>query len=182
MRLNKEMREAFLDNVMAALRKIDAPDYNALSQAVVAEAEASLPAEVREFAAKWPQYFRRAYAGYPNAYGAPELKPDGTFRRGHALNIKVSAAAPIDTKSPAFRAISEANTAWVEAWQARLLLKVRITATVAAIHTVERLKQTFPELAHHVEIVERQLPAEIDGSNLVAELMKHGMQFSEATS
>jgi Tfp pilus assembly protein PilO len=82
----------------------------------------------------------------------------------------------------AYGDIARAASEWRSAQRERLALIMKINATVAAIQTVEKLKAMFPELSHHIELIERQLPVATDGSNLIAELSRAGMQFEEVAA
>lgn len=175
--LNKESREAFVDSVVAALPPLDEPDVQAMVNRRARELEdAVLPPEVLAFRDTWTKYFDRGYSFYidrPRWFDVVK----GAVKALSGGHMKMNCAVPITSEDLAeiLDAIQEVES--MRRDRAQLILSLR--AAVAGVRTVAQLKALYPELAQHVKVVERQLPVVTDGSALIAELARAGMQFAE---
>lgn len=175
--LTKETKDAFVRSVMKALPPLQEPDFEALWEAQARRLEEVLPKEVQAFRDAWPKFFRREWSNYitkPRHYGIRKGELDS--EPGGHWDFKCAVRCDDDSKL----AIQDAVQAVDAARRDRVKLELQLRAAVAGVRTVEQLKKLYPELAEHVKVVERALPVVQDGSALIAELARAGLQFGEA--
>lgn len=176
--LTKETKDAFVRSVMKALPPLQEPDFEALWEAQARRLEEVLPKEVQAFRDAWPKFFCREYRGYidkPRTYFIRSKGDLDSLSGGH-WEFRCAVRLDDDSKLAIQDAVQAVNAARSD----RAKLELQLRAAVAGVRTVEQLKKLYPELAEHVKVVERALPVVQDGSALIAELARAGLQFGEA--
>lgn len=177
MKLTKSMRDEFVDNVMAGI-PVQHKFNNGEARLEIARAiEKQLPADVQEFAAKYPDLIKRCE--YITLTGLEYDQFDGKrtrMIRPLANVIDHPDAKPIDL------------TQWIERKRMcdeeqdrRKELRSRITQIAASCGTLAKLRDALPELESYMpaeQIAAKNLP--IAAGGVVTDLLNAGLKVPKA--
>lgn len=187
MKLNKEMRDGFMDAVEKSLPPVPSFKFEAWTDRYTLLLEASVPQDHKDMAKKYPgavmmesfsfqlsEFIRRKRgrhqadnAGYVYLYASP-IRFGATYK-----------SPEIDV----FKKEAEAAFAFVlEAEEERYAMLRRLEEIVKACATDTALRELLPEMAHLIPAPpEKAFPlVATQANNLVAELVKAGLELKEA--
>lgn len=187
MKLAKAMREAFMDAVEASLPPVPRFDFEAWKERYRALMEVNVPEELKAIQKKYPGAVMVTSESFH--LSDPVRRKSGRKADWECQYVYLR-AAPIrfgmTHNSPEVIAFQkEAREAFAEilaAEEERYALLRRLEEVVKACTTDAALRELLPEMAHLIpKPPEKTFPvATIQANNLVAELVKAGMELKEA--
>lgn len=187
MKLNKEMRDGFMDAVEKSLPPVMSFNTDAWSDRYKLLMEASVPDDLKAMAKKYPGSVLLESSGF-HLSGAIRRKR-GRHQADTAGYVYLY-ASPIrfgaTYKSPEIEAFKneavEAFAFVLEVEEERYAMLRRLEEIVKACATDTALRELLPEMAHLIPAPpEKAFPlVATQANNLVAELVKAGLELKEA--
>lgn len=187
MKLNKEMRDAFMDAVERSLPPVPVFDMEGWSKRYKALMEKSVPDEVKALAAKYPGSVLVESNSFRISQSIRRKRGRNAADRDAYVYLYASPIRyGVTSKSPEIDALQvEASAAFqvvLDAEEERYALLRRLEEVVKSCATDTALRELLPEMAHLIpKPQEKALPvAATQANNLVAELVKAGLELQEA--
>lgn len=187
MKLTKAMREAFMDAVEASLPALPQFDFEAWQARYLQLMEASVPDELKAIQKKYPgsvtcvsESFHLSDAVRRKSGRKVDWEAQYVYLRAWPIRYEMTRKS--DEISAFEKEARAAFATILEAEEERFALLRRLEEVVKACATDAALRELLPEMAHMVpKPPEKAFPvATIQASNLVAELVKAGMELKEA--